>query len=189
MVNTPLTDLCPETIRNSPRFSSVPVAGHTIGTREFLQRESSMSPSKRGCQEKILPLPLPRGDGWWLASSRISVLERLWARRVFPDGPSSWRFVLDGFMTPWSFDAFGSGSYASKRIGRHLVWGADFREIDIRFRFERQAHQALRPIASGRLRDNSNRQTQTNPARARNAIFTHIKNPGGFRGNARSFLR
>ena len=39
-----------------------------------------------------------------------------------PDRPSSLRFVLDGFMTPWSFDAFGSGSYASKRVafrGQH----------------------------------------------------------------------
>jgi hypothetical protein len=34
-----------------------------------------------------------------------------------PDKPSSWRFELDGFMTPWSFDAFGSGSYASKGAG------------------------------------------------------------------------
>jgi hypothetical protein len=34
-----------------------------------------------------------------------------------PDRPSSWRFVLDGFMTLWSFDAFGSGSYASKHVG------------------------------------------------------------------------
>jgi len=33
------------------------------------------------------------------------------------DRPSSWRFELDGFMTPWSFDAFGSGSYASRRVG------------------------------------------------------------------------
>src|SRR5712672_564180 len=40
-------------------------------------------PYKRGCQEKILPLSSPRGDGWWLASSRISVPERLWAGRVF----------------------------------------------------------------------------------------------------------
>src|ERR1700731_2980473 len=46
----------------------------------------------------------------WLASSPISVPERLWARRVFRTRPSSWRFELDGFMTPWSFDAFGSGS-------------------------------------------------------------------------------
>src|SRR5258708_38713653 len=38
-----------------------------------------------------------------------------WPR--IPDRPGSWRFVLDGFMTPWSFDAFGSGSYASKRVG------------------------------------------------------------------------
>src|SRR5712672_2602973 len=53
----------------------------------------------------------------WLASSPISVPERLWARRVFRTRPSSWRFELDGFMTPWSFDAFGSGSYASKGAG------------------------------------------------------------------------
>ena len=52
-----------------------------------------------------------------LASSPISVPERLWARRVFRTRPSSWRFALDGFMTPWSFDAFGSGSYASKGAG------------------------------------------------------------------------
>ena len=38
-----------------------------------------------------------------------------WPR--IPDRPGSWRFVLDGFMTPWSFDAFGSGSYASRRVG------------------------------------------------------------------------
>jgi hypothetical protein len=34
-----------------------------------------------------------------------------------PDKPGSWLLVLDGFMTPGSFDAFGSGSYASKRVG------------------------------------------------------------------------
>jgi hypothetical protein len=38
-----------------------------------------------------------------------------WPR--IPDRPGSWRFVLDGLMTPWSFDAFGSGSYASRRVG------------------------------------------------------------------------
>jgi hypothetical protein len=34
-----------------------------------------------------------------------------------PDRPGSWLCVFDGFMRPWSFDAFGSGSYASKRVG------------------------------------------------------------------------
>src|SRR5258705_13142747 len=34
-----------------------------------------------------------------------------------PDRTGSWRFVLDGLMTHWSFDAFGSGSYASRRVG------------------------------------------------------------------------
>jgi hypothetical protein len=53
----------------------------------------------------------------WLASSPILVLERLWARRVFQSDQASWRFLLDGFMTRWSFDGFGSGSYASKRVG------------------------------------------------------------------------
>ena len=36
-----------------------------------------------------------------------------------PDRPGSWRFVLDGFMTPWSLDAFGSGS--SQANGLALV--------------------------------------------------------------------
>jgi hypothetical protein len=40
----------------------------------------------------------------------ISVLERLWACRVIRTDQASRRFLLDGFMTRWSFDAFGSGS-------------------------------------------------------------------------------
>jgi hypothetical protein len=47
----------------------------------------------------------------------ISVLERLWACRAFRTDQASARFLLDGFMTRWSFDAFGSGSYASRRVG------------------------------------------------------------------------
>jgi hypothetical protein len=47
----------------------------------------------------------------------ISVLERLWACCVFRTDEASARFLLDGFMTRWSFDAFGSGSYASRRVG------------------------------------------------------------------------
>jgi hypothetical protein len=35
----------------------------------------------------------------WLASSPISVSERLWARRVFRK-IKQWRFERDGFMTP-----------------------------------------------------------------------------------------
>jgi len=53
----------------------------------------------------------------WLASSPISVPERLWARRVFRTRPSSWRFELDGFMTHGHSTPFGSGSYASKGAG------------------------------------------------------------------------
>src|SRR6266702_8353662 len=66
---------------------------------------------------KNSPPSSPRGDGWWLASSPTSVLERLTGSPRIPDRPGSWLFVLDGFMTPGSFDAFGSGSYASKRVG------------------------------------------------------------------------
>jgi hypothetical protein len=54
----------------------------------------------------------------WLASSPISILERLWARCVFQTDQASWHFLLDGFMTRWWFDAFGSGSCASKRVGQ-----------------------------------------------------------------------
>jgi hypothetical protein len=53
----------------------------------------------------------------WLASSPISVLERPWARRVFRIDQAVGGLYSTGFMTPWSFDAFGSGSYASKRVG------------------------------------------------------------------------
>jgi hypothetical protein len=53
----------------------------------------------------------------WLASSPISSSGEVVGSPRIPDRSSSWRFVLDGFMTPWSFDAFGSGSYASKRVG------------------------------------------------------------------------
>ena len=38
----------------------------------------------------------------------ISVLERLWARRAFRTDQASAKFLLDGFMTRWLFDAFGS---------------------------------------------------------------------------------
>jgi hypothetical protein len=38
---------------------------------------------KRGCQEKFFPFLSERRRMLWLASSPISVLERLWARREF----------------------------------------------------------------------------------------------------------
>ena len=53
---------------------------------------------------------------WRFASSPMSDLERLWVRDVLQTDQGSRRFLLDGFMTRW-FDAFGSGSYASKRGG------------------------------------------------------------------------
>jgi hypothetical protein len=52
----------------------------------------------------------------WLASSPISVW-RGCGLAAHSGQTKSWRFVLDGFMTSWSFDAFGSGSDASKRVG------------------------------------------------------------------------
>ncbi len=53
---------------------------------------------------------------WRLASSPISDLKRLWVRDVFQaDRDCRW-FLFGGLMTRW-FDAFGSGSYASRRGG------------------------------------------------------------------------
>jgi len=46
----------------------------------------------------------------------LSSGEAVGSRRI-PDKPGSWRIELDGFITLGSFDAFGSGSYASKRVG------------------------------------------------------------------------
>jgi hypothetical protein len=46
----------------------------------------------------------------------LSSGEVVGSRRI-PNKPGSWRIELDSFMTPWSFDAFGSRSYASKRVG------------------------------------------------------------------------
>src|ERR1700716_1198723 len=59
------------------------VLSETRGLQLFWVMRGGIRSYKRGCQEKILPLSSPRGDGWWPASSRISVLERLWAGRVF----------------------------------------------------------------------------------------------------------
>jgi hypothetical protein len=42
--------------------------------------------------------------------------EALGSARI-ADRTGSLRFVLDGVMTPRSFDAFGSGSYASRSVG------------------------------------------------------------------------
>jgi Shikimate dehydrogenase substrate binding domain len=71
---------------------------------------------QRGSQEKNLPLPLrEKTEVVPCIQPDLSFGEAVGLPRI-PDRPS-WRFVLDGFMTPWSFDAFGSGSYASKRVG------------------------------------------------------------------------
>jgi hypothetical protein len=72
---------------------------------------------KRGCQEKVLLLPLQEGtDAVACIQPNLSSGEAAGSPRI-PDKPGSRRFALDGFMTPGSFDAFGSGSFASKRVG------------------------------------------------------------------------
>jgi hypothetical protein len=66
---------------------------------------------------KNTPVFSPTGDGLVACiQPNLSSGEAVSLWRI-PDKPGSWRFVLDGFMTCWSFDAFGSGSYASKRVG------------------------------------------------------------------------
>lgn len=79
---------------------------------------SSMSPI-RGDVKKKSPLALREGDDV-VCIQPISVLESPWAWRAFADRPDSLRFVLDGFMAPWPFDAFCSESYASKRVGFYI---------------------------------------------------------------------
>src|ERR1700760_995073 len=68
------------------------------------KKSSPVSPRERCCAVVACIQP-NLSSGGAVGSPRI------------PDTPSSWRLVLDGFMTLWSFDVFGSGSYASKRVG------------------------------------------------------------------------
>jgi hypothetical protein len=56
------------------------------------------------------------GDGVAWIQPNLSSGEAVSSRRI-RDKSGSCRFELDGFMTFWSFDAFGSGSYASRRVG------------------------------------------------------------------------
>src|SRR5271170_3058304 len=68
-------------------------------------------------RKKFSPFsPRETGDAVACIQPNLNSGEAVGSRRI-PDRPSSWRLVLDGFMTLWSFDAFGSGSYASKRVG------------------------------------------------------------------------
>jgi hypothetical protein len=75
-----------------------------------------MSPI-RGDVKKNSPPFSPSGDGCCdLHPIHLSSGEAVSSGRI-RDRLGSCRFELDGFMTFLSFDAFGSGSYASKRIG------------------------------------------------------------------------
>jgi len=56
------------------------------------------------------------GDGVACIQPNLSSGEVVSLRRI-RDRSGSCRFELDGFMMFWSFDAFGSGSYASRRVG------------------------------------------------------------------------
>jgi hypothetical protein len=56
------------------------------------------------------------GDGAAWIQPNLSSGEAVSSRRI-RDKSGSCRFELDGFMTFWSFNAFGSGSYASRRVG------------------------------------------------------------------------
>src|ERR1700751_2278879 len=56
------------------------------------------------------------GDGVALVQPNLSSGEGVNSRRIRSKSGSC-RFELDGFMTFWSFDAFGSGSCASRRVG------------------------------------------------------------------------
>src|SRR6201981_1452196 len=56
------------------------------------------------------------GDGVVCIQPNLSSGEAVSSRRI-RDRSGSCRFELDGFMTSLSFDAYGSGSYASRGAG------------------------------------------------------------------------
>jgi hypothetical protein len=62
-------------------------------------------------------LPSERRRVERLAPSPISDLERFWIGAMLQSDHGNPRFLLDGLMTRWWFDAIGSGSCASKRGG------------------------------------------------------------------------
>ena len=66
-------------------------------------------------RKKSSPCSL-EGDGVACIQPNLSSGEAVSSRHI-RDKSGSCRFELDGFMTFWSFDAFGSGSYASRRVG------------------------------------------------------------------------
>ena len=88
--------------------------GHLPGT--LVDLNSSMSPIRGDVKKKISPSLSERRRRVACIQPNLSSGEAVGSRRI-PDKPGTWRFELDSFMTPWSFDAFGSRSYASKRVG------------------------------------------------------------------------
>lgn len=60
----------------------------------------------------------PSAPRWMcvLHPAHLSSLEAVGLPRI-PTDQASLRFLLDGFMMRWSFDAVGPGSYASRSIG------------------------------------------------------------------------
>src|SRR6201994_1590501 len=81
-----------------------PIRGDVLSEGMSRKKSSPVSPRERCCAVVACIQP-NLSSGGAVGSPRI------------PDTPSSWRLVLDGFMTLWSFDVFGSGSYASKPVG------------------------------------------------------------------------
>ena len=80
-----------------------------------------MSPM-RGDVKKILLPPLREETDVVVACIQPDLSSgEVVGRRVLRTRPSSLRFELDGFMTPWSFDAFGSGI----RKQRCWLWWAN----------------------------------------------------------------
>jgi len=76
-----------------------------------------MSPPIRGdVKKKFSPFPLREETDGGLHPAE-SQFWRGCGLAAYSGQTGQLAFVLDGFMTPWSFDAFGSGSYASRRVG------------------------------------------------------------------------
>ena len=75
-----------------------------------------LNESYKGMSRKKSSLSSLEGDGVAWIQPNLSSGEAVSSRRI-RDKSGSCRFELDGFMTFWSFDAFGSGSYPSIRVG------------------------------------------------------------------------
>ena len=86
------------------------------GRQAAMSFSVSMSPIRGDVKKEFSSLLFERRGMVACIQPNLSSGEAAGSPRI-PDRAGSWLFVLDGFMTPGLFDAFGSGCYASIRVG------------------------------------------------------------------------